>query len=133
MGGEREKIQKTLPTVSKNIVFDFRIGYNDCMSFHDDKLWQEAYTAVIDLCALARENEVIGQAQKLGLKTLTTIADGVSRRDRRERDMKLRDAAGRVAGVRSLLSVAWAQEAVDDETFAKLDGAYEALGNKLPK
>ncbi|MCX6793483.1 MAG: hypothetical protein NTY06_00040 [Candidatus Gottesmanbacteria bacterium] len=103
------------------------------MSFHDDKLWQEAYTAVIDLCALAGENEVIGQAQKLGLKTLTTIADGVSRRDRRERDMKLRDAAGRVAGVRSLLSVAWAQDAVSDDVFAKLDGAYEALANKLPR
>jgi len=103
------------------------------MSFHDDKLWQEAYTAVIDLCVLARENEVIGQAQKLGLKTLTTIADGVSRRDRRERDMKLRDAAGRVAGVRSLLSVAWAQDAVSDDVFAKLDGAYEALSNKLPR
>lgn len=103
------------------------------MSFHDDKLWQEAYTAVIDLCALAGENEVIGQAQKLGLATLTTIADGVSRRDRRERDMKLRDAAGSVAGVRSLLSVAWAQDAISDDVFAKLDGAYEALGNKLPK
>jgi hypothetical protein len=102
-------------------------------TFHDDKLWQEAYTAVIDLCALADDNEVIEQAQKLGLKTLTTIADGVSRRDRRDRDMKLRDAAGKVAGVRSLLSVAWAQEAVNDETFAKLDGAYESLSNKLPR
>jgi len=102
-------------------------------TFHDDKLWQEAYTAVIDLCALTGDNEVIGQAQKLGLKTLTTIADGVSRRDRMERDMKLRDAAGRVAGVRSLLSVAWAQNAVSDDVFAKLDGAYEALSNKLPR
>lgn len=103
------------------------------MSFHDDKLWQEAYTAVLDLCALADDSEVIEQAQKLGLKTLTMIADGVSRRDRRDRDMKLRDAAGKVAGVRSLLSVAWAQGSVNDETFAKLDGAYESLGNKLPK
>ncbi len=103
------------------------------MSFHDDKLWQEAYTSVIDLCALTDENEVCKQAQKLGLKTLTIIADGLSRRDRRERDMKLREAAGKVAGVRSLLSVAWAQDAVNDDTFAKLDGAYESLGNKLPK
>ncbi len=102
-------------------------------TFHDDKLWQEAYTSVLDLCALTGDNEVIAQAQKLGLKTLTMIADGVSRRDRRERDMKLRDAAGRVAGVRSLLSVAWAQDAVNDETFAKLDGAYESLANKLPR
>ncbi len=103
------------------------------MSFHDDKLWQEAYTAVIDLCEVTDDNEVIKRAQKLGLKTLTIIADGVSRRDRRERDIKLRDAAGSVAGVRSLLSVAWAQDAVNDETFAKLDGAYETLSNKLPR
>lgn len=103
------------------------------MSFHDDKLWQEAYTAVIDLCALTDENEVMAQARELGLKTLTIIADGLSRRDRRERDMKLREAAGKVAGVRSLLSVAWAQNAINDEMFTKLDGAYESLGNKLPK
>ena len=103
------------------------------MSFHEDPLWQMSYTAVIDLCALTGDNEVIAQAQKLGLKTLTMIADGVSRRDRRERDIKLRDAAGKVAGVRSLLSVAWAQDAVNDETFAKLDGAYETLANKLPR
>lgn len=103
------------------------------MSFHDDKIWQMSYTAVIDLCALVAQNDVIERAQKLGLKTLTIIADGVSRRDRRERDIKLRDAAGSVAGVRSLLSVAWAQEALDDETFAKLDGAYEELSSKLPR
>jgi hypothetical protein len=103
------------------------------MSFHEDPLWQEAYTAVIDLCALAEDNEVIKRAQRLGLKTLTMIADGVSRRDRRERDIKLRDAAGSVAGVRSLLSVAWAQDAIVDEVFAKLDGAYETLSNKLPR
>ena len=103
------------------------------MSFHEDPLWQLGYTAVIDLCALVGDNEVIAQAQKLGLKTLTMIADGVSRRDRRERDIKLRDAAGKVAGVRSLLSVAWAQDAVTDETFAKLDSAYETLANKLPR
>ena len=103
------------------------------MSFHEDTLWQEAYTAVIDLCALPGDNEVIAQAQKLGLKTLTTIADGVSRRDHRERDIKLRDAVGKIAGVRSLLSVAWAQDAVADDAFAKLDGIYETLANKLPR
>ena len=103
------------------------------MSFHEDPLWQLAYTSVIDLCALVGDNEVIAQAQKLGLKTLTTIADGVSQRDRREREIKLRAAAGKVAGVRSLLSVAWAQDAVNDATFAKLDGAYESLADKLPR
>jgi hypothetical protein len=103
------------------------------MSFHDDKLWQEAYTAVLDLCELTDDNQILKRAKKLGLKALSTIADGVSRRDRRERDNKLRDAMGLVAGLRSMLSVAWAQEALDDDTFAKLDGAYEALFNKLPR
>jgi|SRR5690348_16389738 hypothetical protein len=102
-------------------------------TFHDDKLWQEAYTAVLDLCEAATDNEVLQQAQTLGLKALSTVADGVSRRDRREREAALRDAMGMVAGLRSLLSVAWAQEALDDEVFQKLDTAYEALGNKLPR
>ena len=102
-------------------------------TFHDDKLWQDAYTAVLDLCEVSDDTEVIEMAQKHGLKILSTVADGVSRRDRRERDMKLRDAMGLIAGLRSLLSVAWAQEALDDETFQKLETAYEALGNKLPR
>lgn len=48
-----------------------------------------------------------------------------------EIEMKLRDAMGLVAGLRSLLSVAWAQQALDDETFQKLEQAYEALGGKI--
>jgi hypothetical protein len=103
------------------------------MSFHDDRLWQEAYTAVLDLCDAAEDKEIVKRAKKLGLKALATIADGVSRRDRRIHDEKLRDAMGLVAGVRSMLSVAWAKEELDDETFAKLDGAYEALFNKFPR
>jgi hypothetical protein len=103
------------------------------MSFHDDKLWQEAYTAVLDLCEEIEDDDILKRAKKLGLTALAMIADGVSRRDRRERDNKLRDAMGLVAGLRSLLSVAWAQEALDDDTFAKLDGAYETLFNKLPR
>lgn len=102
-------------------------------NFHEDKLWQEAYTAVLDLCEAAQGNDVLAQAKTLGLRALSTIADGLSRRDRRERDERLRDAMGMVAGLRSLLSVAWAQQALEDETFKKLDGAYESLGNKLPR
>ncbi len=102
-------------------------------TFHDDKLWQEAYTAVLDLCEVAEGNDVLGQAKIVGLAALTTLADAASRRDRRERDIKLRDALGQIAGVRSLLSVAWAQEAVEDDVFQKLDTAYESLANKLPR
>jgi hypothetical protein len=102
-------------------------------TFHDDKLWQEGYTAVLDLCEVAEGNEVLEQAKGLGLTALTTLADAASRRDRRERDIKLRDVMGQIAGIRSLLSVAWAQEALDDEVFQKLDMAYEGLSNKLPR
>jgi hypothetical protein len=102
-------------------------------TFHDDTLWQEAYTAALDLCELPDDTEVMEQAQKHALKILSTIADGVSRRDRRERDSKLRDAMGLIAGLRSLLSVAWAQEAFSDDVFQKLETAYEALGKKLPR
>ncbi len=102
-------------------------------TFHEDKLWQAAYTAVLDLCELDSSTEVMKQAQKHGLKVLSVIADGVSRRDRRERDMKFRDAMGLIAGLRSLLSVAWAQQAIEDEVFQKLETAYEALSNQLPR
>lgn len=102
-------------------------------TFHDDKLWQEAYTAVLDVCEAATDNEVLIQAKKLGLKALSTVADGVSRRDRRERETKLRDAMGMVVGLRSLLSVAWAQEALEDDVFQKLDAAYESLSEKLSR
>lgn len=102
-------------------------------SFHDDKRWQEAYTALLDILDLDSDDEVIHKAQKLGMGALTTIADGLTRRDRRMSEDKLRDAGGFVAGVRSLLSVAWAKEALDDDTFGKLDAAYETLANKLPR
>jgi len=102
-------------------------------TFHDNKYWQDAYTALLDLYDFSDQHESLATAKDMGLEVLSTIADGIIRRDRRERDMKLRDAAGLVAGVRSYLSVAWGLEMLDDDTFGKLDGAYEQLQNGLPK
>lgn len=102
-------------------------------SFHDDKRWQEAYTALLDLLELDSDNEVVAKAQKKGMKVLTTIADALVRRDHRVSEDKLKDAAGLIAGVRSLLSVAWGKEVLNDDAFGKLDAAYEALANKLPR
>lgn len=103
------------------------------MTFHDDKRWQEAYTALLDLLELDGTSIVVAKSQKMGMKTLALIADALTRRDRRQGEEKLRDAGGKIAGIRSLLSVAWAQEILDDDTFGKLDASYEALANKLPR
>lgn len=103
------------------------------MTFHDNKLWQEAYVASLDTAEVvdANASEIGSQIKRLSLAILTTIADSLTRRDRREADGKLRDASGLVASLRSLLSVAWAQNQLTDEQFGKLDGAYEAISKSL--
>jgi len=104
------------------------------MAFHDDKLWQAAYVSaldVVDASDTGEGNVVMRKAAKASLKVLTTIADGLSRRDRREKEMKLRDSVGLIAATRSLLSVAWAQKTITDAQFGTLDGAYEALSKQI--
>ncbi len=102
-------------------------------TFHDNKLWQDAYVAVLDVLEAVNgsESELTGRIKKYSFKVLVLIADSFSRRDRRERDNKLRDAIGTVYGLRSLLSVAWAQEVLDDEQFGKLDNTYDAIGKQI--
>lgn len=104
-------------------------------TFHDDKLWQESYTALLDLLEATNENDadVIDQVRKHAMMVLTEVAQGVATRDRRFRDTKLRGAYSISVALRSLLSVAWANEDLDDEVFQKLDGVYEELGKKLPQ
>lgn len=96
-------------------------------TFHDDKLWQEAFTALLDLLEMTDEatSDLSAEVRKQGMTILTEIARAVDARRRPER--------GITAPLRSILSVMWAREALTDDQFAKLDGAYEALGNKLPK
>lgn len=106
------------------------------MTFHDDKFWQEAYVACMDLLEATDGKEpadVVDQARKHAMMALTVTAQAVATQDRRLRDTKLRDVRGIVVSLRSLLSVLWAREAFDDETFGNLDGTYETLFDKLPK
>lgn len=106
------------------------------MSFHDDKLWQQVYVAVLDLLEAfdaLEEDLIVKEAVKTALKTLTLASDGIARRDRRERDMKLKDAYYKITKLRSLLSVLWARETLSDEVFGKLDGIFESVSGKLPK
>jgi hypothetical protein len=102
-------------------------------TFHDHKLWQDAYVAVMDVFEQTSQSdgEIIPELRHLSLTILSTIADAVSRVDRKERYLKLHDAMGSVASMRSLLSVAWGRQAVTDDVFRKIDGAYEKLGKEI--
>ncbi len=98
-------------------------------TFHDHKLWQDAYVASIDAAEIfdSAPSDVGSQIKGQSLTILTTAADALTRKDRREMEAKFRDVIGSIAAIRSLLSVAWAQELVNDEQFGKLDSAYEKL------
>lgn len=106
------------------------------MTFHDDKLWQEAFTALLDLLETTEgeDSDVVSQVRKHAMMTLTEVGQAVANRDRKFRDIKLRGVGtGIVVALRSLLSVLWAREMLTDDEFAKLDGAYESLASKLPR
>ncbi|MBI5619394.1 hypothetical protein HY950_00345 [Candidatus Gottesmanbacteria bacterium] len=105
------------------------------MSFHDDKLWQEAYMAALDLLEATdgQPGDLIDQVRKHALMVVTEVAQAVANRDRKFRDIKLRGVVNMIVALRSLLSLLWAREALADEAFGKLDSAYEALSGKLPR
>jgi hypothetical protein len=106
------------------------------MTFHDDKIWQEAFTSLLDVLEITEgeDNDLVKQVRKHAMLVLTEIAQGVANRDRKFRDIKLRGVGtGAIVSLRSLLSVLWAREMLTDDNFAKLDGQYEALANKLPR
>jgi len=107
------------------------------MSFHEHKLWQDAYVALMDTHEAFEEEfedpekeiveEVLTSATQLSAK----IADGLSRIDRRFGRQILMDAVGMVAVVRTHLAVAWGRGLLPDETFRTLDGKYDSLGIAL--
>lgn len=105
------------------------------MSFHDDKLWQEAYMAALDLLDATdgQSGDLVDQVRKHGLMVVTEVAQATATRDRKFRDIKLQGVVNIILALRSLLSILWAREALADETFGKLDAAYEALATKLPR
>lgn len=106
------------------------------MTFHDDKLWQEAFTSLLDVLEKTdgASSDLVDQVRKHAMMTLTETGQAVANRDRKFRDIKLRSVGtGIIVALRSLLSVMWAREMLSDDDFAKLDGAYEALANKLPR
>ncbi|OGG27580.1 hypothetical protein A3A64_03040 [Candidatus Gottesmanbacteria bacterium RIFCSPLOWO2_01_FULL_48_11] len=105
------------------------------MSFHDDKLWQEAYVAAIDTLEATdgQPGDLIDQVRKHAMMVLTEVAQAVGNRDRKLRDIKLHGVGNIIIALRSLLSLLWAREGFTDETFGKLDAAYEARAVKFPR
>lgn len=92
-------------------------------NFHEHKLWQEAYVALMDL----EDPDIIESAQEI----TATIADGLTREDRRIARELMMKAIGLVAKTRTHLAVAWGRERMDDETFKKLDDQYAKLSSSL--
>ena len=80
------------------------------------------------------DGDLVGQARKQAMAALTETATAVASRDRKLREIKLRNVGtGIIVSLRSLLSVLWATEVLTDDVFGKLDTAYEAFANKLPR
>lgn len=103
-------------------------------TFHDNKVWQDAYVAALDVSDVLAEvqsGELVQHLRNHSLTILTVAADALSRRDRREMDERMRNVNGLIAALRSLLSVAWAQELLSDEQFGKLDTQYENLAKQI--
>lgn len=107
------------------------------MNFHEDKLWQQAYVALMDLYdafeGMIEGREVVDQILASGVGVVAKIADGLSRRDRRQVSDILSDAVGLVATTRSYLAVAWGKKLLDDETFRGLDAKYAELVMSLQR
>lgn len=100
------------------------------MTFHEHKLWQQAYVALMDLHQALEErdaDDLVGSAQAVA----ATIADSLTRQDRRIARDLLTTAVGEVAKTRTHLAVAWGQGVVDDETFKSLDDKYAQLSESL--
>lgn len=105
--------------------------------FHEQKLWQDAYVALMDIHEAfdehkeGDEEEIVDQVLDSATNLAAKIADGLSRLDRRFGRQILMDAIGMVAVVRTHLAVAWGRGLVTDDTFRTLDGKYDSLAVAL--
>lgn len=93
------------------------------VNFHEHKLWQEAYVALMDL-----ENPDLAPSAK---EVAATIADSLTRQDRRVARELLQVAVGLVAKTRTELAVAWGKGLMSDELFKKIDDQYASLSSSL--
>ncbi len=97
-------------------------------NFHDHKLWQASFVALMDIHEyLPASDALIVAAQNVAAK----IADALSRADRRVGRDLIYDAVGLVAVTRTQLAVEWGKGTVDDDTFRSIDNKYADLTNSL--
>lgn len=99
-------------------------------NFHEHKLWQESYVALMDVHEVVESEDardLITSAEEVA----ATIADSLTRSDRRVGRDLMTKAVGLVAKTRTHLAVAWGRGHMDDETFKKLDDQYAQLSSSL--
>lgn len=94
-------------------------------SFHEQKLWQDAYVALMDAHDVfdsqreGEHGEIVEEVLESATDLAAKIADGLSRLDKRFGRQILMDAVGMVAVVRTHLAVAWGRGLAD--AFGKVE------------
>jgi four helix bundle protein len=114
------------------------LRYNkDMQNFHDHKLWQDSFVALMDIHDVVdgiergEHAEIIEGLLEAAQNVAARIADGLSRNDHRQGRQLIYDTIGLIAVTRTQLAVAWGRGLVDDETFRHLDDQYAKLTNSL--
>jgi hypothetical protein len=104
-------------------------------NFHEHKLWQDAYLALMDIHDVVDgfgEDEEMGEALVVAAQNVAAkVADGLSRADKRIGRNLIWDAIGLVAIARTQLAVCWGRKRIDDETFRNIDTKYADLSSRL--
>ncbi len=108
------------------------------VNFHEHKLWQEAYVVLMDVHTALdekevsdRDHEVVEKLVDSAQQVAATIADGLTRQDKRKGKDLIDGSVGDVAMTRTHLAVAWGRGLVDDEMFKRLDEKYARLSESL--
>lgn len=105
------------------------------VNFHEHKLWQDAYVALLDiheaLDDVEKEDRVVSGLLDAAQKVAATIADALTRSDRRVSQSLVFDAVGIVAVTRTELAIAWGRGFMNDETFRGLDERYAKISESL--
>lgn len=108
------------------------------MNFHEHKLWQESYVALMDIHEALNsvevephDHDVVKELLHAGERVAATIADALTRQDRRIASELVTSAVGEVAKTRTHLAVAWGRGLLEDETFKKLDDKFASLSESL--
>ena len=110
----------------------------DMVNFHEHKLWQECFVALMDIHEALDETdasdhdaEVVRELLEAAQKVAAVVADSLTRKDRRVAQELMYDAVGLVAVTRTHLAVAWGRALLDDNTFKKLDASYDSISTSL--